>query len=170
VSYIPLSDDQYRAIGRITVLSAQLEFAANILAWRLIKPPSHSAEHSFIDQGETIEIGRRAFGGDSFASIVVRIQRLSEYVLRRSPQTLAEVQRWTAEARDLQERRNEIIHAFWTHVPTGEAAPYRFLGKGEPKAVRTPVGELDQFADEIDAAVKEVAPTLRAIGFPTYLP
>jgi hypothetical protein len=123
-----------------------------------------------ISQGEALEIGRRAFAGDSFASIVTRIQRLSEYVLRRSPQTLAEVQRWIVKVRDLQERRNEIIHAWWAHVPTGEPVPYRFLGKGEPRVVRTPVDELDQFANEIEAAVKEIAPTLQAISYPTYPP
>jgi hypothetical protein len=165
---MPLSDDQYRAIGRITVLSAQLEYVANLLAWMLIYP--QSGQSYIISQGEAQQIGRRAFAGDSFASIIVKIQRLSEYVLRRSPQTLAEVQAWIAKARDLQERRNDIIHASWTDIPTGETAPYRLLGRGEPRAARTPADQLDQFADEIDAVVKEIAPTLRAISFPNYPP
>ena len=125
---MPPSDDQYRAIGRITVLSAQLEFTANLLAWGLITP-----NRELIQINDVFQIGRRAFGGDNFASIVTKIQRLSEYVLRRSPQTLAEVQAWTAKARDLQERRNDIIHASWTDTPTGETTPYRFLGRGEPR-------------------------------------
>jgi hypothetical protein len=170
MTIMPLSDNQYRAIGRITVLSAQLEFTANALAWMLIKPPAHAGEHFFMSQGEALEIGMRVFKGDSFASIITRIQRLSEYVLRRSPQTLAEVQRWVAKVRDLQERGNEIIHAYWHPISTGDIIPYRFLGKGEPREVRTPADQLDQFADEIEAAVKEIAPTLRAISFPTYPP
>jgi hypothetical protein len=162
---MPLSDDQYRAIGRITVLSAQLEFTANLLAWALITP-----NRELMQFNDIYEIGRRAFGGDNFASIVIKVQRLSEYVLRRSPQTLAEVQAWIAKARDLQERRNDIIHAWWSDLPTGEAAPFRFLGKGEPRAARTPADQLDQFADEIEAEVKEIAPTLRAISYPMYPP
>jgi hypothetical protein len=162
---MPLSDDQYRAIGRITVLSAQLEFTANLLAWALITP-----NRELMQFNDIYEIGRRAFGGDNFASIVIKVQRLSEYVLRRSPQTLAEVQAWIAKARDLQERRNDIIHAWWSDLPTGDAAPYRFLGKGAPRAARTPADQLDQFADEIEAAVKEIAPTLRAISYPMYPP
>lgn len=163
-----LSDAQYRAIGRITVLSAQLEYAANLLAWMLVYP--QSGQHYIISQGEAQQIGRRAFAGDSFSSILTKVQRLSEYVLRNSPQTLAEIQQWIAKARDLQERRNDIIHAWWSDTPTGEAAPYRLLGRGEPRAARTPADQLDQFADEIEASVKEIAPALRAISFPMYPP
>jgi hypothetical protein len=82
-------------------------------------------------------------------------------VLRRSPQTLTQVQQWTAKVRNLQERRNDIIHAWWSDLPTGEAAPYRLLGKGEPRAAKTPVDQLDQFADEIDAAIKGLYATKR---------
>jgi hypothetical protein len=165
---MPLSDDQYRAIGRITVLSAQLENTANVLAWMLLRPVRD--EPWIVNQGEAQQIGRRAFAGDSFSIVIAKVQRLSEYVLRNSPQTLAEIQQWTAKARNLQERRNDIIHATWTDVPTGEMAPYRLLGKGEPRAARTPADQLDQFADEIEVAVEEIAPTLRAISFPTYPP
>jgi hypothetical protein len=165
---MPLNDDQYRAIGRITVLSAQLEYAANLLAWMLIYP--HGGQHWVLSQEEARQIGRRVFAGESFSSIIAKVQRLSEYVLRNSPQTLAEVQQWTAKARDLQERRNDIIHAWWSDLPTGEAAPYRLLGRGEPRAARTPADQLDGFADEIEVAVKELAPTLQAISFPRYPP
>ena len=123
-----------------------------------------------LNLSEAQQIGRRAFAGDSFSSIIIKVQKLSEYVLRRSPQTLAEVQQWTAKARDLQERRNEIIHALWSELPTGEAAPYRLLRKGEPRAARTPADELDQFADEMEAVVREITPTLQAISYPTYPP
>jgi hypothetical protein len=65
---MPLSDDQYRAIGRITVLSAQLEFTANVLAWALIYPHTgNTGYHLLMRQSEAFEIGRRAFAGDSFA-------------------------------------------------------------------------------------------------------
>jgi hypothetical protein len=161
---MPLSEDQYRAIGRITVLSAQLEFTANLLAWALINP-----NRELIQYSDVYEIGHRAFGGDNFASLVKKIQRLSGYVLRRSPQTLAEVVAWATKARDLQERRNEIIHALWSDPSTGEPTPYR-LGRGEPRAARTRVDQLDQFADEIEAAIKEIAPALREISFPRYPP
>jgi hypothetical protein len=166
---VPLSDDQLRAIGRITVLSAQLEYAANVLAWMLLRP--NRGEPHILSQDEAQQIGRRAFAGDSFASIVTRIQRLSEYVLRNSPKTLAEVQQWTAKARDLQERRNELIHAWWSDFSeSGEVTPVRLLGKGEPRVAKTQVTELDQFADEIEAAVRGIAPTLQAISFPRYPP
>ena len=166
---MPLSDDQYRAIGRITVLSAQLELAANLLAWMLIYP--HAGQHWVLSQEEARQIGRRAFAGESFSSIITKVQRLSEYVLRNSPKTLAEVQQWTAKARDLQEHRNEIIHAAWSDfTPTGETAAVRLLGRGEPRLARTPVTELDKLADEIDAAIKEIGPTLQAVSFPRYPP
>jgi hypothetical protein len=165
---MPLSDDQYRAIGRITVLSAQLEYVANVLAWMLLRP--NRGEPHILSQEEAQQIGRRVFAGDSFSIVIAKVQRLSEYALRNSPQTLAEIQQWTAKARNLQERRNDIIHAWWSDFPTGETAPYRLLGKGEPRAARTSADQLDQFADEIEAAVKEIAPTLREISFPTYPP
>jgi hypothetical protein len=167
---MPLSDDQYRAVGRITVLSAQLEYAANVLAWSLLKAPHITPHREIVDLNELIQIGRRAFAGDSFSIVIAKVQRLSEYVLRNSPQTLATIQHWTAKARNLQERRNDLIHALWSDAPTGEVAPYRLLGKGEPRAARTPVTELDKLADDIEAAIKEISPTLQAISFPSYPP
>jgi hypothetical protein len=166
---MPLSDDQYRAIGRITVLSAQLELAANLLAWMLIYP--HAGQRWILSHEEARQIGRRAFAGDSFASIIKKVPSISEYVLRNSPKTRAEVQQWTIKARNLQERRNEIIHAGWSDfTPTGETVAIRLLGRGEPRLARTPVSELDKLADDIDAAIKEIASTLQAISFPRNYP
>jgi hypothetical protein len=151
------------AIGRITVLSAQLELAANLLAWMLIYPHCGHGDHWFLDELEARQIGRRAFAGDSFASIITKVQRISEYVLRNSPKTHAEIQQWTIKARDLQERRNEIIHAGWSDL-TGETVPIRLLGRGEPRVPRTPVTEFDKLADDIEAAIKEIASILQAIS------
>jgi hypothetical protein len=75
---MPLSDDQYRAIGRITVLAAQLEYAANVLAWSLLTAPHIAPHREIVDLNELVQIGRRAFAGESFTSIITKAQRLSE--------------------------------------------------------------------------------------------
>jgi uncharacterized protein YecE (DUF72 family) len=118
-----------------------------------------------------LEIGRRAFEGEPFARMLGRAQTLNEHALRQSPQLRGQIQEWVTKVRDVQRRRNEVLHAWWyLHRPTGETIPFRLLGKGETREIRTHATELDQLADDIEEARKEAAPILRAVTLPTYPP
>jgi hypothetical protein len=147
---MPLSDDQLRAIGWITVQSAELEFSLHTLVCALVNP--------------NINIGRLAFEKEtSFASMLFRATRLSEEVSRDNRELGSRIREWAARAGKVYERRNEVLHAIWVqNQPTGEMVAVRLTRRNIPRA-QTAVADLDQLADDIAGVVREASEILRAI-------
>jgi hypothetical protein len=139
---MPLNDDQLRAIGRIAVQAAELEFTMHTLVSALVNPSN-------------INIGFLAFARDQFSSMQHRALRLSEELAREDYDLAERIRRWAGEAKKLQERRNEILHAIWVmDQPTGTMVAVRLSRRHAPQA-ETPVTELDSLADTMTAAVRE---------------
>jgi hypothetical protein len=78
---MPLSNDQLRAIGRLTVAFGQLEFSASLLLTVLVNPDNQN-------------IGRVAFADAPFKRVVDTIQRLSPYSLSQKPELQPQVKDW----------------------------------------------------------------------------
>lgn len=139
---MPLSDDQLRAIGRIAVQAAELEFTMNTLVWALVNPSNPN-------------IGRLAFGNDQFERMQQRAVRLSEEVARHNQELADRIKQWARKAKTLQDRRNEILHAIWFRdQPSGTMVALRASRQHAPEA-KTHVDDLDSLGDEIASAVRE---------------
>jgi hypothetical protein len=147
---MPLSDDQYRAIGRITVQFNYLEVSMNALVWALATPD--------------LNIGRVAFAREPFDRMLRRAKRLGEEeVTRRNRELGTRIQQWATRARDLQERRNAVVHGVWYSTqPTGDMLTLR-IGREHIIEPRTSATDLDQLADEILEARQELSEILLAI-------
>jgi hypothetical protein len=139
---VTLSDDQLRAIGRVSVSFNRLEYWLNVCLWVFINP----------DQPGIAKIG---FEGESFDRVVSRVRRLSASILRDEPTWLDRMQRWTDRASDVQRRRNDVLHAMWeAEEPTGEAVGQRLLRRNAPEIASTST-ELNRLADDIEDTLKE---------------
>lgn len=146
---MPLNDDQLRAIGRISVQFNQLEYSMNALVWTLASPD--------------LNIGRVAFAREPFDRMLRRAKRLSEEVSRHSRELGTRIQQWATRAGDLQERRNAVVHGVWyLDQPTGDMIALR-IGREHLIEPRTSATDLDQLADDIFEARKELAEILLAI-------
>ena len=102
-----------------------------------------------------INIGALTFAKDQFSSMQERALRLSDEVSRDNHELGERIRRWADEAKKLQERRNEILHAIWVmDQPTGTMVAVRLTRRHAPQA-ETPVTELDSLADKMATAVRE---------------
>jgi hypothetical protein len=136
-----LSDDQLRAIGRLTVAFGQLELSASLLLTVLVNPDNQN-------------IGRVAFADAPFKRVLDTIQRLSPYTLGWKPELQRRVKDWIDKARDVAWRRNEVLHAFWVHdQPSGQMVA---LTHRATRAASTRAADLDQLAMDVALAVRQV--------------
>jgi hypothetical protein len=139
---MPVSDDQLRAIGRITVSFNTLEFFVNVFLWGFATPQSPP-------------LGKVIFEGESFDRVLARVKKLSAHILREDPPSVKRMRDWTGRVSDVQRRRNEVLHANWVlEGPTGEVVGTRSLRKNEPEVASTAT-ELNRLADDIEAAIQE---------------
>jgi hypothetical protein len=139
---MPLSDDQLRAVGRISVSFNKLEYWLNVCLWVFVNP----------DEPGQAQLG---FEGESFDRVVTKVRRLSTSILREEPTWLDRMQRWTDRASDVQRRRNDVLHAMWdVEGPTGEAVGQRLLRRNAPEIASTST-ELNRLADDIEDTLKE---------------
>jgi hypothetical protein len=147
---MPLNNDQLRALGRVTVQAAILEYYMHILVCALVNPSN-------------INIGFLAFSKDQFGSMQDRAVRLSQEVARDNQQLGERIRQWAGKAKTLQDRRNELLHAIWVmDQPTGTMVAIRASRQHAPKA-QTSVDELDSLADEIAGTVGEVSEILQRL-------
>jgi hypothetical protein len=73
-----------------------------------------------------LDIGRLAFAGEPFNRMLNRVQMLSEQAFRDNRQLRDRIQQWTRQVRDVQQRRNEVLHALWLkEEPTGKMVALR---------------------------------------------
>jgi hypothetical protein len=138
---MPLSDDQLRAIGRLTVSFGQLELSASTLLTVLINPDDQN-------------IGRAAFEDAPFRRVLDTVQKLSPYALGPKPELYRQVKDWIDKARTLARRRNEVLHAFWVHdQPSGQMVA---LTRRASRTAATRAADLDQLAIDVALAVRQV--------------
>jgi hypothetical protein len=144
-----LTGDQLRAIGKISVRSAQLELYTHTLACGLVNP--------------NLNVGWLAFEGDMFASMLRRVNRLSKEVSRENRELGARIREWATKAGDVQRRRNEVLHAYWIlDEPTGEMIAVRLTRQNLAQA-QTRVDELDRLAGEIEDVTVECISILKEV-------
>jgi hypothetical protein len=154
---VPLSNDQLRAIGRISVNFNELEFALSVLLWALLNPSD-------------IERGRRVFGGESFDRIRTKLESLSEHVFSNNAEMRTRISFLTKMAHEVQRRHNEVLHAIWLQEqPTGEMVPLR-LGAKQTKQAGIRATELDALAGEIIGLQKAAFEILDSIPWPARRP
>lgn len=139
---MPLSDDQLRAIGRMTVSFGRLEHSASSLLWLLVN--------------ENQNIGRVAFENERFWRVLDTIGRLCPYALGGNPELQRRIKEWIGKARAVAAQRNEVLHALWAeNQPSGEMVALLLTRKNMPKA-QTRAADLDQLAIEVTRAAREV--------------
>jgi hypothetical protein len=141
---MPLNDDQLRALGRISVMSAELDFSTNTLACVLVN--------------QDLNIGRIVFDGEQSDRVLTKVRRLAEEIVARDNKELASrIQQWATKAKNAQQRRNEVLHAVWVKDQlTGQMIPIRMTRQHIPEA-QTRATELDRLADELESAVWEAS-------------
>jgi hypothetical protein len=138
---MPLTDDQLRAIGWITVAFGQLEFSASLLLRVLINPTNQ-------------DIGRVVFERAPFGRVLEMIDKLCPYTLADKPELYRQVKEWIPRAKGVAERRNEVLHALWAeNQPSGEMVA---LTRRATKTARTRATDLDRLAIEVAREAKEV--------------
>ena len=142
---MPLSDDQYRAIGRISAEFNTLELATNFFVWALVNE-------------DDLKMGRLALEGEQFSPMLERVTRLSRYIFQESEEQLNPILQWVEQARDVLKRRNAVIHAQWTlDEPKGEMVGLRLLGKAKSiLEVEAGANELNRLADDITRVRREL--------------
>jgi hypothetical protein len=146
---MPASDDQLRAIGRVTLLFNDLEHSMNLLVWRLINPD--------------INIGRIVLEGESFDRILKRLTRLVQEVARDDLELRETIRQWANRADDVKIRRNAVLHTQWAFSqPSGEIVGIRVLGKA-PGEVDISAAALDQLAIDIHHVAVELEPIERRV-------
>jgi hypothetical protein len=139
---MPATDDQLRAIGRITVSFNLLEFWVNVILWGFATPQSPV-------------LAKLMFEGESFDRVLARVKKLSAHILHEEPALVKRMRDWIGTASDVQRRRNEVLHATWfLEGPTGEAVGMRSLRTNEPEVAST-AAELNRLADDIEAVMRE---------------
>lgn len=146
---MPLTNDQLRAIGRISVAYNTLEIATHLIASKLLN--------------RDLEIGLRALAGENLARMLDKVRYLSEYVARNDPELLARIKGWADRAGSVRQRRNDVFHSSWTEdEETGEMVALRLTSR-EPKTAQTQPTDLDQLAEDIDSVWVEGAKLVGAI-------
>jgi hypothetical protein len=147
---MPLNDEQYRAIGRITMTFNSLEVSMNVFLWRLIN--------------SNINIGRIVLGGENFDRVLERVKRLSTAEVARENQALDDrIQRWAKTANDVKQRRNEVMHSdVYVDQPSRTMVGLTTLRRGIRK-IDLSVRELDRLADDIEGAIEELRQIMRVI-------
>jgi prefoldin subunit 5 len=150
---MPLSDDQYRAIGRITVAFNSLESSMNFLLWLLINP--------------NINIGRVVLAGENFDRVLDRVKRLSKAEVARENQALDErIQKWAETANDVKQRRNDVMHSeVFLDQPSLRMVGLTTLRRNM-REVDLSASKLDRLADEIHNAEEGLKQITRAIPIP----
>ena len=139
---MPPSDDQLRAIGRISVAINELDVLMNVFAWALINP-------------DDLEIGRLALEKDQFSRVLEKLRRLAEHVLSDDPGLLTRVKQWADHAGQVQRRRSEVLHALWVlDQPTGTMVGW--LNRKEIQEIDASVGRLNGLADDITSVRQEL--------------
>jgi hypothetical protein len=136
---MPLTDDQLRTIGLITVAFGRLEFSAFILLQVLINPTKP-------------DIGRVAFENAPFRQVLDTIEKLCPYTLGPKPELYRQVKDWRKRADNLRVLRNTYLHAMWAHdQPSGEMVVLtRKVTSQPPRAT-----DLDKFAVDVANAARE---------------
>jgi hypothetical protein len=139
---MPLSDDQLRTIGRISVSFNRLEYWLNLCLWVLISPEHPSSAQLAIE-------------GESFDRVLTKVRRLSASILRDDPAWLDRMRHWTDRAGDVQRRRNNVLHAMW-HLEgsAGEAVGMRMLSRNASEIPSTST-ELNELVDDIEDTLQE---------------
>jgi hypothetical protein len=146
---MPLDDDQFRAIGRINFHFNELELFVNMMVWGLVNPKTG--------------IGRTAFAGESFDRMLGKLRRSSEYVGDEKRNIRSAIQWWAPRAKDVQRRRNEVLHALWFESnPAGELFSLLRTGK-ETEGGGIGTTELVQLAEDIIAVCREALIIMRSI-------
>jgi hypothetical protein len=139
---MPVSDDQLRAIGRITVSFNKLEYWINVCLWVFV-----NAEHPIA--------GKLAFEGEQFDRVLTRVKKLSDHLLRNDPTWLGQMRDWTKKVNAVKLRRNSVLHAMWEDKdPAVEAVGVRLLRMDEAEIPSTS-SELNQLADDIEDTLRE---------------
>jgi hypothetical protein len=138
---MPVSDDQLRAIGRITVSFNQLEYWLNLCLWVFVNPEHPSA-------------AKLAFEGEMFDRVLAKVKKLSAHLLRNDPTWLGRMRHWTKNVKDMKLRRNDVLHAMWDDTLTGEAVGVRLLRSNESE-IASSSAELNQLADDIEETLRE---------------
>src|SRR5215213_6099137 len=104
---MPLSDDQLRALGWITLLFNELDWFAHSIASALVNSDPN--------------IGRVAFEGESLYNILDKAKKLSRAVFQPGTERCIQIDKWADRADRVRKRRNDVLHALWAvDQPTGE--------------------------------------------------
>jgi hypothetical protein len=144
-----LTDDQLRAIGRISVGFNTLELATYLVVGKLMN--------------RDLEIGRRMLAGERLVRMLDKAKMLSQYVTRDDPALQTRMNAWVDSANDVRRRRNLAFHSIWSEDDeTGEVVAMSIRGE-EPRPVSIRPTDLDQLADEINAVWVEGAHLIGAI-------
>jgi hypothetical protein len=150
---VPLTDDELRAIGRISVNFNALENVISAVVWTFVGPDPM--------------LGVLLTAGESFDRLLSKFKQLAHYRLSE-PQHLDLISGWLPKVRSVQQQRNRILHSAWLEPKdrsTGIVA-YKITVRGidmdhnlHPYSAR----ELDEIADHIDAVRQEFTTIIETI-------
>lgn len=139
---MPLSNDQLRAIGRISAAINELELLMNVFAWALINR-------------DDLEVGRRVLEGEQFNRVLDKLRRLAEHVLSDDPGLLTRVEDWADHAGEVQRRRSAVLHAVWIlDEPTGKMVGW--VHRKDIKEINASAGRLNELANDIISVRQEL--------------
>ena len=145
-----LSDDQLRAIGRVTANSTALEFMMKIWIGSL-----------------TGLIGNELMalvGAMDFQPLANALSNIGRLKTLDDPETWDRLSGAIAKARTANDRRNIVIHSFWIATSSGNAVGWKFP-RGTPKFYQPEAREMDlpalnSIADEIADAAQQIGDAL----------